>query len=327
MANTAVFGFYPGYSSVESSVDALREAGFRNTDISVLFPQQAGSQDLAHEKDAKAPEGAAAGVTTGAVVGGALGWLAGIGVRAIPGLGFFNAAGPIAAALETMGVAVGGAVGGLTGAMIGLGIPELQAKQYEDRVKGGGILLSVHSDDIEWTKRAKKILEQTGAQDISSTTTGAEHISSTTGPYKDDVQKALEQADLKDVTVDEDCAQNLVTLGGTLHSHEAKAKAGDIAQTAAGNGTVANEISIQPVGLESEAKSIASNLDDGIESNFKAALTSNSLHKQDIRFDVKNGVLTLKGTVDIAEQRQQAQQLAAHVPNVQQVVNEIEVGR
>ena len=147
------------------------------------------------------------------------------------------------------------------------------------------------------------------------------------GPYKDDVEKALEQADLKGVTIDEDRDKNLVTLGGTLHSEEAKAKAGDVAKAAAGNRIIANEIGIQPVGLESEAKSIASNLDDGIESNFKAALTSNSLDKQHIRIDVKNGVLTLKGTVEIPEQREQAQQVAANVPNVQQVVNEIEVRR
>src|SRR5450759_3503510 len=110
MANTAVFGFYPDYCSAERSVDSLKEAGFRNTDISVLFPQQVISQEPAHEKDAKAPAGAATGATTGAVVGGALGWLAGIGVRAIPGLGFFSVACTIVAALETMGVAVGGAV-------------------------------------------------------------------------------------------------------------------------------------------------------------------------------------------------------------------------
>jgi osmotically-inducible protein OsmY len=327
MANTAVFGFYSDKCSAERSVDSLKEAGFRNTDISVLFPQQAVSQDAAPEKDVKTSAGAAAGVTTGTVVGGTLGWLAGIGVRAIPGLGFFNVAGPIVAALETIGVAVGGAVGGLTGAMMGLGIPEHQAKHYEGRVKDGGVLLSVHSDDMEWTQRAKKILEQTGAQDISSTTSGAEHISSTTGPFMNDVKMALEQADLKGVAIDEDCDQNLITLGGTLHSQEAKAKAGDIAQRAAGNATIANEISIQPIGLESEARSIASNLDDGIESNFKAALTSNNLHKQHIHFAVNNGVLTLKGAVDIAEQRQRAQQLAAHVTNVQQVVNEIEVRR
>jgi len=101
------------------------------------------------------------------VVGGALGWLAGIGALAIPGVGPFIAAGPIMAALA--GVGVGGAVGGLTGALIGMGVPEYLARRYEGRVKDGGILLSVHSDDLDWTKRAKEILERTGGQDIAST--------------------------------------------------------------------------------------------------------------------------------------------------------------
>ena len=96
-----------------------------------------------------------------------MGWLAGIGALAIPGLGPFIAAGPIMAALA--GAGVGGAVGGLTGALVGMGIPEYEAKRYEGRVKDGGILLSVHSDSSEETKRAKEILERTGAQDISST--------------------------------------------------------------------------------------------------------------------------------------------------------------
>src|SRR6202044_2934145 len=164
--NTAVFGIYPEYASVENGVDALKSAGFRNTDISVLFPENAGTKDFAHEKGTKAPEGAATGAGTGAVIGGGLGWLLGIGALAIPGLGPFIAAGPIMAALA--GVGVGGAVGGITGALVGMGIPEYEAKRYEGRVKDGGILLSVHSDDSEWTKRAKEILERTGAQDISS---------------------------------------------------------------------------------------------------------------------------------------------------------------
>jgi hypothetical protein len=164
--NTAVFGIYPEYADVENGVDALKAAGFRNTDISVLFPENVGTKDFAHKKETKAPEGTAAGATTGAVIGGGLGWLAGIGALAIPGLGPFIAAGPIMAALA--GVGVGGAVGGITGALIGMGIPEYEAKRYEGRVKDGGILLSVHSDNSEWTKRAKEILERTGAQDISS---------------------------------------------------------------------------------------------------------------------------------------------------------------
>jgi hypothetical protein len=164
--NTSVFGIYPAYASVEVAVDALRAAGFRSTDISVLFPENVGTKDFAHEKGTKAPEGASAGAGTGAVIGGTLGWLAGIGALAIPGIGPFIAAGPIVAALA--GVGVGGTVGGITGALIGLGIPEYEAKRYEGRVKEGGILLSVHSDNSEWTNKAKEVLERTGAQDIAS---------------------------------------------------------------------------------------------------------------------------------------------------------------
>jgi len=164
--NTAVFGIYPAYASVESAVDGLRAAGFRSTDISVLFPENVGTKDFAHEKGTKAPEGASAGAGTGAVIGGTLGWLAGIGALAIPGIGPFIAAGPIMAALA--GVGVGGAVGGITGALIGLGIPEYEAKRYEGRIKSGGILLSVHSDNSDWTRKAKDVLERTGAQDVAS---------------------------------------------------------------------------------------------------------------------------------------------------------------
>jgi hypothetical protein len=167
MANTAVFGIYSTRDEVEQAVDRLKLGGFRNTDISVLFPTNVGTKDFAHEKNTKAPEGAATGAASGAVLGGALGWLAGIGSLAIPGVGPLIAAGPIVAALA--GVGVGGTVGGVTGALIGLGIPEYEAKRYEGRIKSGSILLSVHSDDSDWTKKAKKILEDSGAQDISST--------------------------------------------------------------------------------------------------------------------------------------------------------------
>jgi hypothetical protein len=165
--NTAAFGIYRDRVSAENGVDALRLANFRNTDISALLPENLGTKDFAHEKGTKAPEGATAGATTGAVVGGGLGWLVGIGALAIPGLGPLIAAGPIMAALA--GVGAGGAIGGLTGALIGMGIPEYEAKRYEGRVKSGGILLSVHCDSSEWTKKAKEILERTGAEDVSST--------------------------------------------------------------------------------------------------------------------------------------------------------------
>jgi hypothetical protein len=167
VSNTAVFGLYPSRPAVEEAVDALQSAGFRSTDISVLLPENLGTKDFAHEKNTKAPEGATAGGVSGAVIGGTLGWLAGIGMLAIPGIGPLLAAGPIVAALA--GAGAGGALGGITGALVGMGIPEYEAKRYEGRVKSGGILLSIHSDNMDWTKRAKQILGRTGAEDISST--------------------------------------------------------------------------------------------------------------------------------------------------------------
>lgn len=165
--NTAVFGIYPTHDSADAAVDTLRAKGFRSTDISVLFPQNVGSKEFGHEKGTKSAEGAVAGGGTGAVIGGALGWLAGIGMLAIPGVGPFIAAGPIVATLAGMGA--GGAIGGTTGALIGLGIPEYHAKRYEGRMRKGGILLSVHADDREWANKGRQILEQTGAEDIAST--------------------------------------------------------------------------------------------------------------------------------------------------------------
>ena len=167
MANSVVFGIFSTKAQVETAVEEMKREGFRNADISVLYPFNEGTKDFALEKGTKAPEGAVAGASSGAVIGGALGWLAGIGMLAIPGLGPFIAAGPIMALLG--GVSVGAAVGGLTGALIGMGIPEYVATRYESRIKGGCILLSVHADDSKWIHKAKKILEQTGADDIAST--------------------------------------------------------------------------------------------------------------------------------------------------------------
>jgi len=164
--NTAVFGIYRDRAQVEGAVDTLVADGFRTEDISVLLPQNMGTKDFAHEKNTKAPEGAATGAGTGAVVGGTLGLLAGIGALAIPGLGPFIAAGPIMGALA--GAGSGGVVGGILGALVGMGIPEYEAKRYEGLIKDGGILLSVHCDNSDWVKRAKKTLEGTGAQEIAS---------------------------------------------------------------------------------------------------------------------------------------------------------------
>lgn len=164
----AVLGIYSTRSGVENATSALVTAGFPASDISVLLPESLGGpKDMGTEKATKAPEGATAGAGSGAVIGGTLGLLAGIGALAIPGVGPFIAAGPIMAALAGLGV--GGAVGGVTGALIGMGIPEFEAKRYEGRLQKGGILLSVHCDTSEEIKRAKEIMERTGGEDVSST--------------------------------------------------------------------------------------------------------------------------------------------------------------
>jgi len=178
--NTAVYGIFRTRGQAENGVDRLVAAGFRTEDISVLLPENVGTKDFAHEKNTKAPEGTTTGVVAGGVVGGTLGLLAGIGSLAIPGLGPFIAAGPIMAALA--GAGAGGAVGGLVGALVGMGIPEYEAKRYEGRIKEGGILLSVHADNADWTKKAKEVLEQTGAEDISSTSEASADFAKTDKP-------------------------------------------------------------------------------------------------------------------------------------------------
>lgn len=147
-------------------VDLLKHNGFSDNDVSVLLADKEGTRDFAHEKNTKAPEGATTGVATGGLVGGALGWLAGIGALAIPGIGPLIAAGPILAALS--GAAIGAAAGGLTGALIGMGIPEYEAKRYEGKVRSGNILISVHTDNAEESRRAREIFEQQDAEDIAS---------------------------------------------------------------------------------------------------------------------------------------------------------------
>lgn len=163
--NIVVYGIYPNRVSAENAVNQLKMDGFRNSDVSVLFSTSGSTKDFAHENSTKTPEGATTGALSGATVGGVLGWLAGIGSLAIPGAGPFIAAGPIMSALA--GVGVGGTLGGLTGALIGLGMPEYEAKRYEGRVKDGGILLSVTADNSYWAEKARKVLERTGAEDIS----------------------------------------------------------------------------------------------------------------------------------------------------------------
>lgn len=163
----AVFGIVNSEAQARDIVDKLKLMGFSPEDISVLFADRSGTRDFAYEQHTKAPEGATAGGLVGAGAGGVLGWLAGIGTLSIPGVGPFLAAGPIMAALA--GAGIGATTGGLVGAMIGMGIPEFEAKRYEGKLRGGSILVSVHTEDAKERARAKDVLGLAGAEDIAYT--------------------------------------------------------------------------------------------------------------------------------------------------------------
>ena len=163
----AVYCIAEDRAQAETIVSQLQNGGFSSDEISVLLPDKSGTRDFAHEQNTKLPEGATTGGVTGMGVGAALGWLAGIGSLAIPGVGPFIAAGPIMAALG--GAAVGGAAGGVIGALVGMGIPEYEAKRYDGKIRGGGALISVHTDNAGQVKAAKEIFKRAGAEDIKST--------------------------------------------------------------------------------------------------------------------------------------------------------------
>ncbi|MDP2177722.1 hypothetical protein [Methylicorpusculum sp.] len=163
----SVFYIAQNLEQTESIVSHLSTAGFSNDAISVLFPDKSTTQDFAHEKHTKAPEGAAIGGTVGLGTGAVVGLLAGIGALAIPGVGPLIAAGPIMSALS--GAAVGAATGGLAGGLIGMGIPEYEAKRYEGKIKGGSALISVLARTRDEIDKAKDIFEKADAEDISST--------------------------------------------------------------------------------------------------------------------------------------------------------------
>ena len=179
----------------------------------------------------------------------------------------------------------------------------------------------------QWTNRQTRYISVGGVIALLCIMTIGIGCSKEATNYRDRVKTALEQADLKDVDVTEDANTNTIKLGGKVHSEEAKSRAGDVAQANAGQRTVANEISVEPVGNESAARSMESNLDDGIENNYKAALISKGLDKQHIRYEAKNGVLTIKGYVRNTKEKQQAEELAQNTPNVRQVLNQIDVRR
>lgn len=167
MSHKTVYAIVNSQAQAARIVDNLVNSGFSTNDISVLFPDKDSTHEFSHEKNTKAPEGAVAGASTGGLLGGGLGLLAGIGALAIPGVGPLIAAGPLLAALS--GAAVGASVGGIAGGLIGLGIPELEAKRFENRISDGNILISVHAVDGNEVDRAKEILKNAEAEDISVT--------------------------------------------------------------------------------------------------------------------------------------------------------------
>jgi len=140
----------------------------------------------------------------------------------------------------------------------------------------------------------------------------------------DSIRKSLDQAGFKDVTVSQDRDKGIVTLGGQVASENDKSQAESIAKSLAGAQVVADQIAVIPVGAEKEAKAVNSDLDQGIEKNLDAALIQNKLHKS-VKYEVKNGVVTLTGEVNSEDKRARAEKVATGVPNVTQVVNNLQV--
>jgi hyperosmotically inducible protein len=139
------------------------------------------------------------------------------------------------------------------------------------------------------------------------------------------IKDGLKANNLANVNVKEDRDKGVITLTGDVKTDQEKAQAEDIAKQNAGGLVIANEVGVRPEGAEGEAKKIDNNLDKGIEDNYRAALTAKGFDKEHIKFDSKNGVITLKGNVDTPAQRAEAEKIAAKVPNVAQVVNTLEV--
>jgi len=165
---STVFGFADDAAQAERIVEQLRSAAFPSGAISVLLPAAGEIADgLDDGTSTKAPEGAVAGVGTGGLIGGALGWLTGIGALAIPGLGPFIAAGPLMTALS--GAAVGATVGGVAGGLVGLGLPDPDTERYESQLRAGRILVSVRATTPAGVEAAQRIFADNGAHEVSAT--------------------------------------------------------------------------------------------------------------------------------------------------------------
>jgi len=163
---TCVYCLAPTEEHAVRLANRLYNSGIADRNISMVHPDRSSARDVGHQNSTKAPEGAAAGASTGALLGGALGWAAGIGALAIPGVGPLIAAGPILATLS--GLAAGGTVGGITGALVGTGIPEYEAKQYEGKLREGNVLFSVHVADSNEAARVRTLMTEEKAESIST---------------------------------------------------------------------------------------------------------------------------------------------------------------
>ena len=159
---------------------------------------------------------------------------------------------------------------------------------------------------------------------LIGTLVGCSTMSTKAADVSDSLRSSLDQAGLKDVSVTQDRDKGVVTLGGHVATDSGKSQAESIARSIAGSQVVANQIAVLPPGVESDAKKMNSDLDKGIESNLDAALIRDNLH-DDVKYAVKNNVVTLTGEVDSQSKRARAERVASEVPNVQQVVNELQV--
>lgn len=163
---TSVYGLARDDHHANALIKALQGAGFPLADLSLLFSNQDNGRDFSVEMSSKVPVTGLTGAATGGVIGGALGWIAGIGLLIIPGLGPFIAAGPILSALG--GFAVGAAAGSIGGTFVALGLPEIEAKHYESKVRDGHVLVSIQVHGDAETTTAERVLNSNGAMDIGT---------------------------------------------------------------------------------------------------------------------------------------------------------------
>ena len=153
---------------------------------------------------------------------------------------------------------------------------------------------------------------------------GCSGTSAKSPDVSDSIRKSLDQAGLKGVSVSQDRDKGIVTLGGQVANENDKSQAESLTKSLAGAQVVADQIAVIPVGIEKDAKAVNSDLDKGIEKNLDAALIQNKMH-DNVKYEVKSGVVTLTGEVNSEDKRTRAEKVATGVPNVQQVVNDLQV--